>query len=435
MEDDSARQAVGRTSDSASKTGLRLCRCLPAISALLGLALFPIAGFAQMTHKGYFETNLAAYPQTAPGDSGQLVAEALLRYEPAFKLNSYLTFHGGFDARMDSHRQDERVLRLDYWDRSPQRPAFSVRQLGASYFRGPVTVDLGKQFIRWGKTDILNPTDRFAPRDYLSIINNDYLAVTAARVTVAGQSQSLDLVCSPRMTPSRIPLLNQRWFVLPAAAQNLPLQDGGARFPGGPQFGARWNRLGRYFEYSFSFFQGFNNLPLLNTLAHANPSRVDVVRSYPKIRTFGADIAVPLHWLTLKAESAWFQSRSRQADEYLLYVVQLERQSGEWLFIGGYAGEHVTERRDVLSFDPSRGLARSLVARASLTIDTNRTLTFEAVARQNGKGFYAKAEYSHALGQHWRLTAAFVLIRGSEGDFLGQYRRNSFAEPAMRYSF
>jgi len=28
--------------------------------------------------------------------------------------------------------------------------------------------------------------------------------------------------------------------------------------------------------------------------------------------------------------------------------VQLERQSGEWLFVGGYAGEHVTERRAAL---------------------------------------------------------------------------------------
>jgi hypothetical protein len=101
-----------------------------------------------------------------------------------------------------------------------------------------------------------------------------------------------------------------------------------------PRRSSVWRPLeppGKVLRVFVLFFQGFNNLPLLNILAHANPSRVDVVRSYPKIRTFGADIAVPLHWLTLKAESAWFQSRSGQADEYLLYVVQLERQSGEWL--------------------------------------------------------------------------------------------------------
>jgi hypothetical protein len=34
-----------------------------------------------------------------------------------------------------------------------------------------------------------------------------------------------------------------------------------------------------------------------------------------------------------------------------------------------------------------------------------------------------------------KSTAAFTLIRGSESDFLGQYRRNSHAMLAIRYSF
>ena len=31
-------------------------------------------------------------------------------------------------------------------------------------------MEAGKQLIRWGKTDILNPTDRFAPRDFLTVL-------------------------------------------------------------------------------------------------------------------------------------------------------------------------------------------------------------------------------------------------------------------------
>jgi hypothetical protein len=48
---------------------------------------------------------------------------------------------------------------------------------------------------------------------------------------------------------------------------------------------------------------------------------------------------------------------------------------------------------------------------------------------------YFKPEYSQAFGQHWRATAGFAFIRGSEGDFLGQYRRNSHAIFRLRYSF
>jgi hypothetical protein len=389
-------------------------------------------GFSQL---GYLETEVTAYPQTAPNDSGRWIGQSRFRYEPSYKLNSGFRVQASFDARVDTHRQAQRSWDLSFWDRTTQWPAFAVRQLSASYSRGPLTLELGKQFVRWGKTDILNPTDRFAPRDYLVVVDNEFLGVTAARLTLASQSDSLDLVFTPRFTPSRIPLLNQRWVVIPPAAQGLTLNDAGAIYPGGPQYGARWNHQGRAFESSFSFFQGFNHLPLLDTKLMANPLRVDVLRNYAKIRVWGADVAVPLPWFTLKAETAWLQSDTQQAGEYGLYVIQLERQYGEWLFIGGYAGEWVTRRSSVLSFSPDRGLARSLVGRASYTIDTNRSVTFEGVARQNGEGFYLKFEYSHAFGQHWRLTGQAVLLRGSESDFIGQYHRNSFGAIKLRYSF
>jgi hypothetical protein len=388
-----------------------------------------------LSHRGYLETVVTAYPQTAPGDSGRWIGHSILRYEPSYKLNSNFRFQASFDARADTHHQAQRDWDVSFWDRTAQWPAFAVRQLSASYSRGPVSLEIGKQFVRWGKTDILNPTDRFAPRDYLVVVDNEFLGVTAARLTLASQSDSLELVFTPRLTPSRTPLLNQRWVVIPPAAQGLGLNDAGALYPGGPQYGARWNHQGSSFESSFSFFQGFNHLPLLDTKLVADPLHFDVLRSYAKIRVWGADVAAPLPWFTVKGEAAWFQSFNPHAGEYVLYVVQLERQHGEWLFIGGYAGERVTKRSTSLSFNPERGLARSFVGRASYTIDTNRSVTFEGLARQDGEGFYLKSEYSHAFGQHWRLTGQAVLLRGSDTDFIGQYHRNSFGAIKLRYSF
>jgi hypothetical protein len=162
---------------------------------------------------------------------------------------------------------------------------------------------------------------------------------------------------------------------------------------------------------------------------------VDLQRFYPKLRMYGADAAVPLPFVTVKAEAAYFTSNTPQADEYVLYVIQLERQAGEWFFVGGYAGQAVTASRHTLDFAPDRGLARAFLARAGYTIDTNRSLALEAALRQNGKGVWTKVEYSHALGQHWRATAAFTLIHGSTDDFLGQYRRNSHASLTLRYSW
>ena len=81
------------------------------------------------------------------------------------------------------------------------------------------------------------------------------------------------------------------------------------------------------------------------------------------------------------------------------------------------------------------GLSRAFVARASYTVDTNRSVAIEGALRQSGAGFYAKAEYSQAHGQHWRTTLTGVGLGGESTDFLGQYRRNSHASVTLRYSF
>jgi hypothetical protein len=116
-------------------------------------------------------------------------------------------------------------------------------------------------------------------------------------------------------------------------------------------------------------------------------------------------------------------------------VLQLEKQRGEWVFLGGYAGEVATREGAPLSFAPDRGLSRSIVARASYAIDANRRAEFETAVRQNGDGIYGKAEFSQAHGQHWRATVTAVLLTGEPDDFIGQYRRNSHVRLTIRYSY
>jgi hypothetical protein len=399
---------------------------------LLTVLAGPLLG-ADFSQRGFFELRAVLYPQAAANDRGRAVAEGRIRYEAFVKISGWLRAAAAFDAQTDSHRQTARRWDVSFWDRERQRPAFALRRLSVAAGRGGWTAELGRQFIRWGKTDVLTPTDRFAPRDFLAVVDNEFLAVTAARLTWERRGHTLDAVFAPRLTPSRIPLLDQRWVVLPEALREIPLADAGARLPGGPQFGLRWNHVARGFEHSFSVYEGFNHLPLLE--GSFASGRLAVVRSYPKLRMYGADAAVPLRWLTVKSEAAWFLSRAARADEYVQYVVQAERQSGEWFFVGGYAGEWVTRRRSPVEFAPDRGLTRAFLGRAAYTIDANRSLAFEGAVRRNGDGVWLKFEYSQLLGAHWRATAGFTLVRGAPGDFLGQYRRNSHAVLALRYSF
>lgn len=384
--------------------------------------------------RGFIEDQTLLFPQTGVNDSGHIVNQALLRWEASYKITQWLKLAGSFDARADTHRQVERAASINWDDRTTQRPAFALREFNATLHQGPVTAVLGRQIIRWGKTDILTPTDRFAPKDYLSsVVDSETLGIWAARATISGANNSLDIVWQPWFTPSRTPLLNQRWSGLPAQANGVQIVDGGALYPHRQQFGARWNHVASGYEYSLSYFDGNNSLPSFTARFDPLAFTAQAQRYFPQMRMYGADAVWQLPWLTVKAEGGYFTSNTANTQDYLLYIIQLERQVKEWSFVGGYAGEAARGTGSNLQFAPDRGFAKSFVGRAALTIDVNRSVTIETALRAAGS--FVRFEYSQTFGAHWRATPGFAFIRGDAADFLGQYRRNSYLSLAVRYSF
>ncbi len=409
------------------------------LAAALVFALYwtcaATAGAQSLTQRGFVDVGLALFPQDVPADRTQATLDVLVREELFARPRSWLQFAGGIDVRGNTHGQVARAWRLDLGDRREPRPMLGVRRLTATVSRGPLTIDVGKQFIRWGKADIVTPTDHFAPRDFLNVIDAPFLAVPAVRVVAQKGADTLDVVWQPRFTPSRLPLLDQRWTVLPSGLEGARLVESALSLPTRDQIGARWGHTGEGVEFSVSAFDGVNHLPNVVALPVANVPELLVLRDYPRLRSFGADAAWPTRWFTLKGEAALFRARDTNADDYMLYVLQVERQTGEWLLLGGYAGEVVTTRRVAPRFAPDRGLTRAVVARASYTVDSNRSVAIESAVRQNGHGVYVKGEYSQARGAHWRATVSGVALGGRSDDFLGQYRRNSHLTLSLRYSF
>jgi len=399
--------------------------------------LLPQVAVAQtVSQRGFVDATLTSFPQDAPNDTASAVGDLLVREEVFVKPSPWLQFAAGADVRANSHSQvDARWPGTSViGDRGLKRPALSIRRLSATLSHGPFTFDAGRQFIRWGKTDIVTPTDRFSPRDFLNVIDTELLAVTGVRGGVRIGDDYLDAVWVPVFTPSRIPLLDQRWAVLPAGAPQS-IEFVAPQLPSASQTGIRWNHAGSRVEYALAFFDGLNYLPNVEVLPSFVPGQLVITIRYPSLRSYGGDVAVPTPWFILKAEAAYFTSSTPLTDEYVLYVVQLERQTGEWSFVGGYAGDYVTQQRALTPFAPDRGLTRALVGRASYTLDVNRRVAFEAAIRQNGAGGYVKAEYSQARGAHWRATVSGSLLRGEAADFIGQYRLNSHLMLSLRYSF
>lgn len=387
--------------------------------------------------RGSIELELVGFPLTAPNDSGQAIGTGVFRWDASYKAASWITFSGGVEAQMDTHR--DTAFRFDEDDRGLLRPAFSIRSLQMTFHKGHVTADIGKQFIHWGKADILNPTDRFGPRDYLNVVDSEPLGVWAARVNVEYQGTSVDMVWTPRFTPSRMPLIDQRWALLPPDAPPR-VENAETVFPGGGQYGARINHIGNGYEISASAFEGYNPLPLLIPIADPVSQTLYVQRFYPKIRTYGTDAAIPLHLFTIKTEAALFDSRETSAnaprsDTYVLWVAQLERQIRQWVVAAGYAGQTVFDQRYPIYFDPERGLTKTVLAKAVYNLDAPTSVSIETATRQNGQGTWSTIEYSRQVATHWRLIGGITVIAGARNDFLGEYRRNSFGVFKVRYSF
>ena len=394
------------------------------------------ASAQDFTYRGFAQIQPTVYPQTTPGDDDRLAVDALFRVEPALRVTDWMTLSGSFDARADTLNQVERDWRVDVRDRRLQRPALSFRQAQATLRRGTLTAHVGKQFVRWGKADILNPTDRFAPRDFLEVTDDEFLAVIGVRGQYERGSHSVDLVWIPIFTPSRTPLVGRRWApVQPQTFGAAGFIDIDPAFPERAQYGARWNVLGPGLEFSLSYFDGLNHLPQFTAVPLSGSPLIALQRTFAPLRMAGADAALPLRWFTVKAEVGSLFTSGEDADDVVVYVLQLERQSGELSLVGGYAGEVVTTRRSTFEFAPDRGLTRAFLGRASYTIDATSDFSFEAAVRQNLDGVWIKAQYSEAVGAHWRATFAGTAIGGDERDFIGQYRRNSHVLATLRYSF
>jgi hypothetical protein len=388
------------------------------------------------SHRGFFEGNVSIFPEAVPHDPDRVIGDALFREEVFLKPAEWIQFAAGLDLRANSHDEVESEWRLDFDDRGIRRPRAAMRRLTATITAGRFSMDVGKQFIRWGRADILNPTDRFAPRDFLNVIDTEVLPVIGVRPAITLGQETFEAVWVPRLTPSRLPLFNQRWTVFPPNIPPGSIVSGNLDLPTKSQFGARWGHTGSRFECALSFFDGFNHLPNIELRPGASLLEVELTRRYPAIRTYGGDMAIPTGWITLKAEAAYFRSSSANVtDDYVLYVVEFERQVGEWTIVGGYAGEKVTQNTLSIPFAPDRGIARSILGRASYTVDPRRTVAVETAARQSGTGFYVKGEYSESIGQYVRLTVTGVGVAGEADDFLGQFERNSHGAVSFRFSF
>jgi hypothetical protein len=386
------------------------------------------------SYRGYLENRAVFFPSTTANDRVQLVDETLLRVEGKLSLPSGFGLSAGLDAQTDTDNQVARAWRFSWDDRTAQRPPLALRTMSVHYARGPFRIEAGK-ILHWGQMDFSSPTDKLAPREYLNPASADSLGAFAVRAVADTGPRSLELVYLPRFTPSRIPLTNRRWLILPPEFDGYSYRSQGVQYPGGGQFGARYHQIVSPYEFSVCYFEGFKTLPTFLYDKDTIGRNLNYLTLYPKMRMFGADFVAPWRGLLWKAEVSYVDSASPRLSGTFTYAVQMEKTGDKWQWALEFAGDRLTQAKRPNTLDLDRATRDSVTGHVAWTPTPRQTVSGEWLVHPNGKAFVTRVLYSRNLGRSLRGSGGFLWIGGSQSDALARYDVNSYLTVQLRYSF
>lgn len=343
--------------------------------------------------------------------------------------------------------------RLEFKVRGLREDAFGghartrVDWLQAVWFLRTERVDLriGRQKVRWGKADGLNPGDFFTPIDYtllLPLEDDRYLAVPAIRADVhVDDTDSLSLVAAKNVAPTRIP-----W----PKPSPVPLHR---EDPDGWQLGARWQHTGERLDWSVSVFHGTSTLPLLSAPAAGTTT---FLGDHARIDAIGADLARNFGAYGFRAEAACQRPHARAERQTVSsscrLVAGFDRTFDQWNFNVQGVLQHTPGWRDRSDdADPARrfaatqnailhGQQRRTMLGMTARIAANwrhETLKTEllVVANASPHSVFARPMMTWALNDRFTLRAGYEWYDGGDATYFGALRKNRTGFVEWQLSF
>lgn len=376
-------------------------------------------------------------------------------------LNSRFSWRGTLDFQLDTHGNIDRRRWADVSQREMHQPAGAISELYLDAKFGRLDLRLGKQQIRWGRADGFNPTDNLIPYDYVDTFSDTRLAVPTLKANAYFGHSNIEGVWLPFYMPTRLPFLGQRWFPRLPTTVRMPLAPGmvpvdldltyrdlggplPARTFGNGQWGVRFNQTVRRGEFSFSYFDGFDDLPYFRasvrpipTFAPSSrpPALVSLNREYYRVRIAGFDFASAIGPFGVRGEAAYFDQTNPNNLDHLLYVIGIDKSWGDWFAIVQYAGQKVNGSAPNAAVFPDLGLRSTMICRIERTLGPSRSLEIKGALRLRDGDFFLQPLYSVALSNSWRLKVGAAIFAGAKDTYLGQFRDNSNVNVQLAYTF
>jgi len=255
------------------------------------------------------------------------------------RLHFFGAIRAGYDGKIGDAERGNPLLVLDevYQDKDV---FVELDEAYLDLYLETFELRVGKQKISWGQLDDLQPSDHLNPEDLTEFFFRPELerkiGIPAVRLTGYRGPWIADLVWAPVYTAYRLPNRDDRWF--PPLLQvpdrvdtplgSVPVRT---RYPdvdpppytlASSDVGLRVTRFLGGAELAGTVFHGWDKSPGFHALGTAtvtptgNPEMpaapsVDfrIMPSLHRITVVGADVAVPVWLLALRAEAAWIHGR------------------------------------------------------------------------------------------------------------------------------
>ena len=312
---------------------------------------------------------------------------------------------------------------------------------------GPVDLRIGKQIIRWGRADRINPTDTLTPRDFTLLVPEDAdqrVGTTGMSATTHIAGVSITGVVLPTFTPHVIPIRR------PPPTSTLR-----ERTPDDPvaQGAVKIEQTGGRVDWSLSYYDGYDLFPDLE-IAGVRASGVDLVLTHQRVRVVGADAAAAVGPYTVRAEAAYtFTDREDVKHPFFLLVLGADRTLPGGVYLNvQYVLRVVSDwerpgdivdpvRRAVAieqalindQLDPVKHAIAVRTARSGL--DETLRVDVSSIISPTRGDYAVRPKLTYALTDHLKLTVGADFIGGPSRSFFGRLRDTSTAYVEARWDF
>ncbi|GBD94454.1 hypothetical protein BMS3Abin05_02063 [bacterium BMS3Abin05] len=230
-----------------------------------------------------------------------------------FNISKTFGTRGELFSSFDFDADDARFFTGGFKTRGSELEIYPVEAYVNLYFPF-VDLRLGKQFIFWGKTDWINPTDNINPWDYKNISSEieDYrLPVTAVKTSWYLGPVTLEADWIPVFIPDRIPLqtgLLQKGNParhIPVVFMNSPAYP--TPTLGHSQAAFRLMHSIEGIDYSLSYYAGYDHK--FNVISKfTSPDSLSLTPAYKPVRIIGGALERVFGRWNLKGEAAYFRT-------------------------------------------------------------------------------------------------------------------------------